>query len=188
MVTLYREHLDSPIGELVCICNNTSIIRLLWASDNEEEEIQKIADWIGESVTLKFGNTVTETVCQELRAYFCGKRKTFSVLPTFVCGSLFAQNVWQEISRIPFGQVLSYQQLAVKCGVSGARAVGNAVGKNPVPILVPCHRIIRKSGELGGFGGGTEIKRKLLRVEGVLFDEGKSQRIIKFGSDPIGFR
>lgn len=181
MITLYRENMDLPIGKHVCICNNVSIIRLLRESDNEEEEIKKITSAAGDAVQVESTNTITSTVCRELDAYFGGKLKQFSVPPVFVLGSSFAQNVWQEIARIPYGQLLSYQQLAFCCNGKGlgARAVGNAVGKNPIPILVPCHRIIRKNGELGGFSWGVEIKRKLLQTEGVLFNEAKPQCLIK---------
>lgn len=181
MITLYRESMDLPIGKHVCICNNVSIIRLLRESDNEEEEINKIACAIGDTVLVKSINHITSTVCREMDAYFDGKLKQFSVPPVFIFGSSFAQTVWQEIVHVPYGQLLSYQQLAFRCAGRevSARAVGNAVGKNPIPILVPCHRIIRKNGEMGGFAWGTDIKRKLLQIEGVLFNEAEPKCLVK---------
>lgn len=181
MITLYRESMDLPIGKHICICNNVSIIRLLRESDNEEEEINKIACAVGDTVQVESTNHITSIVCREMDAYFGGKLKRFSVPPVFIFGSSFAQNVWQEIAHVPYGHLLSYQQLAFRCNGRevGARAVGNAVGNNPIPILVPCHRIIRKSGEMGGFAWGTDVKRKLLQIEGVLFNEAKSKCLVK---------
>jgi O-6-methylguanine DNA methyltransferase len=83
-------------------------------------------------------------------------------------GSDFQKKVWQEVLKIPYGQTQSYQQIATQIGLpKGARAVGTAIGKNPVCLLVPCHRVISADGSLGGFSGGLEIKKKLLQLERV---------------------
>ncbi|ADU26949.1 methylated-DNA--[protein]-cysteine S-methyltransferase [Ethanoligenens harbinense] len=184
MTTLYRACMDSPVGRLTCICTNASIIRLLWASDNEDEEADQLSRMQG-STHVSAANTVADTVCRELDAYFEGQLKAFSVPPAFVYGSPFSRKVWQAIAAVPYGQTVSYQQLAADGGVSGARAAGNAVGRNPIPILVPCHRVLRKSGELGGFSGGVQVKRLLLRLEGISFNENEPQRFIKSGGDTV---
>ncbi|MCK5051697.1 MAG: methylated-DNA--[protein]-cysteine S-methyltransferase [Candidatus Cloacimonetes bacterium] len=102
---------------------------------------------------------------KQLRQYFVGERQIFNI-PLKPIGTNFQLSVWNELKRIPYGETISYQQLAERVGdKKKSRAVGNANGKNPIPIIIPCHRVIRKSGELGGFGGGIKIKRKLLELE-----------------------
>ena len=102
---------------------------------------------------------------KQLRKYFVGERQIFNI-PLKPIGTNFQLSVWNELKRIPYGETISYQQLAERVGdKKKSRAVGNANGKNPIPIIIPCHRVIRKSGELGGFGGGIKIKRKLLELE-----------------------
>ena len=102
---------------------------------------------------------------KQLRQYFAGERKIFNI-PLKLIGTDFQLSVWHELREIPYGETISYQQLAERVGdKKKSRAVGNANGKNPIPIIIPCHRVIRKSGDLGGFGGGIKIKRKLLELE-----------------------
>ena len=102
---------------------------------------------------------------KQLHEYFSGTRKEFSI-PLCLDGTVFQKKVWKELQKIPFGETISYQELAKRVGdIKKARAVGNANRKNPIPIIVPCHRVIQKNGELGGFGGGLEIKRFLLDLE-----------------------
>jgi O-6-methylguanine DNA methyltransferase len=103
----------------------------------------------------------------ELEEYFAGRRKKFT-FPLAPEGTAFQQKVWQAVSAIPFGQVATYQNIAKKIGKSKAvRAVGHANGSNPLPIVIPCHRVIGSNGDLCGYGGGIEVKRKLLQLEGI---------------------
>ncbi|MDP8202853.1 MAG: methylated-DNA--[protein]-cysteine S-methyltransferase [Candidatus Tenebribacter burtonii] len=103
---------------------------------------------------------------RQLRQYFVRERQLFDI-PLKPIGTDFQLSVWNELKKIPYGKTISYQELAHRVGNSNAsRAVGNANGKNPIPIIIPCHRVIRKSGDLGDFGGGINIKRKLLELEG----------------------
>lgn len=118
----------------------------------------------------------TEVECEvalqcvrELEMYFRGKLETFSVAIEFNRGTEFQQAVWNELRRIPFGETISYKELAVRCsGVTYSRAVANANGKNPISIIVPCHRVISSDGSIGGYTGGVDIKEKLLGIEGVV--------------------
>jgi methylated-DNA-[protein]-cysteine S-methyltransferase len=107
----------------------------------------------------------------QLDEYFSGSRRTFS-LPLSLHGTHFQQKVWQALCGIPFGQTRSYAQIAaaVDCP-GGCRAVGMANHANPVMIFVPCHRVIRADGTLGGYGGGPAAKRALLRLEGISVQE-----------------
>jgi methylated-DNA-[protein]-cysteine S-methyltransferase len=109
-----------------------------------------------------------EKTKQQLDGYFAGEREHFSV-PIAAEGTPFQQSVWQALTRIPFGETWSYQQLADEIGNPKAvRAVGLANGKNPVSIIVPCHRVIGKNGKLTGYAGGVERKSALLKLEGIL--------------------
>jgi O-6-methylguanine DNA methyltransferase len=106
---------------------------------------------------------------QELGEYLDGQRRDFSVPVDMSQGTPFQRRVWRAILRIPYGRVRSYQWVAEKVGGKQyARAVGMALGSNPVPIIVPCHRIIAHDGSLGGFGCGLPMKRRLLKLEGTL--------------------
>lgn len=106
-------------------------------------------------------------VMRELDAYFAGKLKVFSVPLEPLRGSAFQHRVWAELMSIPFGETRSYRDIAKALGNPGlARAVGAANGANPVPIIIPCHRVIRSDGTLGGYSSGIHIKKKLLAWEG----------------------
>lgn len=105
----------------------------------------------------------------QLLAYIEGTRREFSLPVDMSAGTPFQRKVWKAITRIPYGRVRSYQWVATRLGGKQyARAVGMALGANPVPILVPCHRIIAHDGSLGGFGCGLPMKRRLLKLEGTL--------------------
>lgn len=100
--------------------------------------------------------------------YMEGSLKDMALEPVFLAGSEFEKKVWEAASKVPFGKTSSYREIAEICGRPQAyRAVGNAMGKNPVLILVPCHRIIKSDGSFGGFSAGPELKEKLLELEGI---------------------
>lgn len=117
------------------------------------------------TVNEQKSSPLLEKACVQLGEYFAGKRKSFD-LPIKMHGTIFQKQVWQELLRIPYGETLSYQDIAVAVGNPKAvRAVGQANNKNRIIILIPCHRIINKSGALGGFSCGTNIKTFLLNLE-----------------------
>jgi methylated-DNA-[protein]-cysteine S-methyltransferase len=104
----------------------------------------------------------------QLREYFLGKRRTFD-LPLAPQGSAFERQVWSKLLAVPYGVTTSYGALAADLGlINGARAVGRANGANPIPIVIPCHRVIGSNGELTGYGGGLPLKRALLELEGAI--------------------
>src|ERR1051325_2484980 len=108
---------------------------------------------------------VLREAAKQLREYFAGKRKSFS-LPLRLAGTDFQRRVWGEIARIPYGETVSYSALAQRAGAPLAvRAAGTSTGRNPAAIVVPCHRVMGKNGDLCGFGGGLERKRYLLKLE-----------------------
>lgn len=101
----------------------------------------------------------------QLAEYFAGGRRDFD-LPLTLTGTDFQQRVWRQLQRVPFGETITYDELAHRAGSPGAsRAAGHANGSNPVAIVVPCHRVIRASGETGGYAGGPDRKRRLLELE-----------------------
>lgn len=140
----------SPIGLLEIIYENNSIVLL------------KFADVITASDTNTY---FPEKIKTQLDEYFMGKRKSFDIKIN-PKGTEFQKKVWQELSKIPFGKTESYSDIAKKIGQPNAwRAVGSACNKNPVMIIIPCHRVISKSGNLAGYAYGTELKARLLEFE-----------------------
>lgn len=110
-----------------------------------------------------------EAARRQLLDYLAGTRHTFDVPLDLSQGTVFQRQVWRTLQRVPFGKLRSYQWIAARVGgPQYARAVGNAVGANPIPIVIPCHRIVAQDATLGGFSGGLSMKRKLLSLEGTL--------------------
>ncbi len=119
-------------------------------------------------ITLHEDDPFMFNVFEELEQYFKCDRKSFSV-PLDLHGTVFQKRVWHELLKIPFGKIITYLALAKQLGDEKlTRAVGTANGANPVPIIVPCHRVINTGGSLGGYSAGLNIKRKLLELEGAL--------------------
>ncbi len=114
------------------------------------------------------GGRVLAEAVRQLSEYFARRRTTFD-LPLVIEGTAFERAVWDALRAIPYGRTLSYGQLAANLGrPRAARAVGHASGSNPLPIVIPCHRLVRSRGELTGFGGGLPMKRSLLELEGAV--------------------
>lgn len=107
---------------------------------------------------------VLDTACQQLDGYFAGQRQRFDI-PISLRGSTFQIQVWSALCQIPFGQTASYRRITDAIGRGCPRAVGSANGANPLPIFVPCHRVIQSDGSLGGYAGGTDAKQHLLDLE-----------------------
>ncbi|MCB5231158.1 MAG: methylated-DNA--[protein]-cysteine S-methyltransferase, partial [Candidatus Cloacimonas sp.] len=121
-------------------------------------------------------NQLIKKVVEQLDAYFTGENKVFSLPLSFEGYTSFQKSVWEQLAKIPFGEVASYGELAKRVNnPKGARAVGNACGKNPFSIVIPCHRAIGSSGQLGGFSSGLDNKRWLLKYEGITTKENKKK-------------
>ena len=145
---------DSPVGRLGLMGEGDHLIALTLPN----QPVPLIAE--RETPVLR------ETK-RQLETYFAGKLRTFDV-PLRLEGKPFRARVWAQLRQIPYGQVISYGELARRIGQPGAaRAVGGANHHNPIAIIVPCHRVIAAGGALGGYGGGLELKRTLLKLEGV---------------------
>lgn len=125
---------------------------------------------IGIGFCSKQNTTTPETeleteIFRQLDAYFTGELREFD-LPFFATGTVFQLMVWEELLKVPYGQTVTYGELAKRVGMpKAARAVGSALNRNPVPILVPCHRVVGAKGQLTGFAGGVEVKQALLNLE-----------------------
>lgn len=139
--------------------------------ESNGEEITKIAFYNNDFIKLNINSkvlkkdTVIEMACKELDEYFKGQRKEFS-FPMLPEGTEFQKKVWKALLEIPYGEKRTYKDIAIKIGNEKAcRAVGLANNKNPLPIVVPCHRVIGSSGKLVGYAGGLDIKEKLLEIE-----------------------
>ena len=159
-MTTYYTYLDSPIDRLLLTSDGRSLTGIYMLDQRNEPKLGR--DWIEFKDAAPFAEA-TRQLCE----YFAGERQDFD-LPLAPSGTPFQIRVWQELRRIPFGQTISYGELAKRVGNANAsRAVGLANGRNPLPIVVPCHRVIGANGKMTGFGGGIWRKEKLLEIERV---------------------
>jgi len=121
--------------------------------------------------TVRKADNHFEYLKKDLKNYFLGKNVSFNFPLTLSDFTPFKKKVWEATREIPYGKVRTYGWIAKKMNGLSARAVGQALNKNPVPILIPCHRVIKKNGETGGFSGGINLKKRLLALEGITFDQ-----------------
>ena len=157
--------LDSPVGQLTLIARKACLVAILWEAEGDNkakyEPMEEDNQW-----------PILLTAQQQLSEYFAGQRSEFDLALDFV-GTNFQTQVWHALLTIPFGQTWTYGQIAAQIGRPQAvRAVGAANGRNPLPIVIPCHRVIGANGSLTGFAGGVQVKEKLLALEGRVFGAG----------------
>jgi methylated-DNA-[protein]-cysteine S-methyltransferase len=151
---------DSPVGPLLLAADDAALRVIEFPSPRHA--VPRDATWIGG------GNAILDAVRVQLDGYFTARRRSFE-LPLGPRGTAFQCTVWRALADIPYGTTISYAQLARRVGKDTAmRAVGAANGRNPLPIVLPCHRVIGSDGSLTGFGGGLPTKRFLLELEGAL--------------------
>jgi methylated-DNA-[protein]-cysteine S-methyltransferase len=154
----HRTHtiVDSPIGPLTLVARDGVLIGLYMREHRHRPDAATFGDESAEDLM---------TVAEQLGEYFAGERTSFD-LPMDAIGTSFQRTVWSALRDIPYGQTISYGQLAARIGrPTASRAVGLANGRNPLSIVVPCHRVVASSGKLTGYGGGIERKRLLLALE-----------------------
>lgn len=143
---------DTEIGRIKISEKDEKIIGLVFSDYKKEDEIEKETD------------AIRKTYLQ-LKEYLSGKRKNFDIEIEMI-GTEFQKKVWKELLNIPYGETRSYKDIAIAIGNGKAcRAVGNANNKNPIAIIVPCHRVIGSNGSMTGYAGGLDIKEKLLKIE-----------------------
>lgn len=152
---MHYEKISSPIGELLAVADDDAIVALRFAAEGCRVE----SGW-------SRGSSLLAEAGRQLEQYFRGQRTRFE-LPLNPAGTEFQQSVWTALQRIPYGKTVSYSDVAQRIGRPRAvRAVGAANGANPIPIVIPCHRVIGKNGSLTGFAAGLSIKQRLLVLEG----------------------
>ena len=144
--------IESPIGRLTIQEEDGFLTNILFGESDRPSKNSIISPIIQKTIN-------------ELEEYFMGRRKTFSI-PLKPKGTEFQQKVWEALTKIPYKQTRSYKEIAnaVNCPM-GSRAVGNANNRNPLPIIIPCHRVIGANGLLVGYAGGLDIKQRLLKIE-----------------------
>ena len=152
----YYTHMASPIGPLLLVADGSGLRQIVLAKNGRPAEPDP--DWPQNSLPFR-------ELTRQLEAYFAGQLENFD-LALAPEGTPFQQRVWTELCKIPYGETISYGNLACRIGNPNAsRAVGLANGSNPIPIVIPCHRVIGSNGNLTGYGGGLHIKEKLLALE-----------------------
>jgi methylated-DNA-[protein]-cysteine S-methyltransferase len=157
---------DSPVGPLILASTPEGVVRISFGP--EDETIAELAEQVSPRV-LRVPRRL-DPVRRELGEYFAGRRQVFEVPLDWRLSRGFRRTVLGELARgVPYGRTVSYKELAELAGSPKAsRATGSAMATNPIPIVVPCHRVLRTGGDLGGYGGGLEAKLWLLRHEGAL--------------------
>jgi len=163
----YADRIETPVGTLLAVVDERgALVALDFEGALDERVLEQ--RWRPRAGTLAWEPAKLGAVRRALERYFAGELRDFELelAPT---GTPFQLRVWDELTRIPYGQTISYAELARRLGSPRAvRAVGSANGANPIPIVIPCHRVIGADGTLTGYGGGLETKRALLELEGVL--------------------
>ena len=148
--------MPSPVGPLLLAADDVGLRRIIFM--NGRDRAQPSPDWVLDR------SAFAETI-RQLKAYFSGELEAFD-LPLAPEGTPFQLQVWRQLCEIPYGETISYGELARRIGnFKASRAVGLANGANPIPIIIPCHRVIGSNGKLTGYGGGLPIKEKLLALE-----------------------
>jgi methylated-DNA-[protein]-cysteine S-methyltransferase len=156
----------SPVGELLVAVTPRGLIRIAY---NAEEYADSVLDELARRVSPRVleAPAALDDVRRELDEYFEGKRTSFDIPVDWRLHDGFGRRVLRATARIPFGKLLTYAEVAAKAGSPrGSRAAGNALGSNRIPIVVPCHRVVRTGGKIGGYTGGIERKEYLLGLEG----------------------
>ncbi|MET8678072.1 methylated-DNA--[protein]-cysteine S-methyltransferase [Streptomyces sp. NPDC004647] len=162
----------TPIGPLLLAATDEGLVNVVFHADEKTSRraLERLAAQLGSRPVEAAETPVLAETVRELRAYFAGTLRDFDLALDWSLSGGFNRRVLRELAAgVPYGTVVGYQDLADRVGDPGAaRAVGAAMGSNPLPVVVPCHRVVESDGGIGGFGGGRETKRALLALEGVL--------------------
>ena len=165
MVDVAFAEMESPFGTLLMASTPKGLVRLAYPDEDRDEVLEDLARKV--SPRLLQAPERLDDVRRQLDDYFDGRLRGFDLEVDYALTHGFVRRVLRATSRIPFGEVRTYRVVAEEAGnVRAVRAAGNALGSNPIPIVVPCHRVVRTGGGLGGYTGGVDRKRFLLRLEG----------------------
>lgn len=156
--------IDSPVGSLLLAATEKGLVRVAYASEDHDAVLGQLAERISPRVLRT--PTRLDAAAREIEEYFAGRRDRFDLPLDFLLSQGFRRTVLSHLSEIGYGTTASYAAIAAAAGSPGAvRAVGTACAKNPLPVVIPCHRVLRSDGSLGQYVGGTEAKRTLLAME-----------------------
>jgi methylated-DNA-[protein]-cysteine S-methyltransferase len=159
--------MDSPLGELLVAVTPRGLVRVAYEDERDDAVLAELAERV--SPRMLHAPERTDAVRRELATYFAHRRRAFETPVDWSLVRGFARGVLGATARVPYGEVTTYSAMAAAAGSPRAyRAAGNALGSNPIPIVVPCHRVLHADGGLGGYAGGLDRKRRLLELEGVL--------------------
>ncbi len=165
MLRIYVDSLNTPLGRIRVAGDDRALLRVLLPCDHGRERLNLELTRAYAPLEIRDGGEIPSRFLEELARYFQGKLVSFQT-PVRPHGTPFQKRVWKILTRIPSGETRSYGWVAGRAGIpGGARAVGQANARNPLPIVVPCHRVVAADGKLGGFSSGVEQKRFLLRLE-----------------------
>ena len=168
VIEIFYSSFESKIGRIFIAATKNGLCRLCLCN-KENIFLKELKNGLKGEIEFNKSFTHLEQYINILRSYFQKKEKNLHLPVEFLFGTKFQKKVWMALRKIPYGESRSYNFIARSISKNRAsRAVGNAVGSNPIPIIIPCHRVIRKNGNLGGFALGIEIKKKLLKVESQL--------------------
>jgi methylated-DNA-[protein]-cysteine S-methyltransferase len=157
--------LDSPFGELLLAASEQGLLRLAFPEEDEDAVLERLAARVSPRIVQAPARL--DPIRRELDEYFEGRRRAFELPLDWTLVGPFGRRVLGATAQIPYGRVSTYTEVAAEAGSPrGSRAAGNALGANPIPIVVPCHRVLRGSGALGGYAGGLPRKQFLLELEG----------------------
>ena len=154
-----QAYYQSPLGAIVVEVDSGAVVSLRYVEDD-------VAAAATDTITQSHNNAITDTF-RWLDVYFSGREPSF-MPPIRLRGTAFQQKVWRELMAVPYGRTVSYGELGRRVGCRSAQAVGGAVGRNPVAVIVPCHRVVGADGSLTGYAYGLDRKRRLLQLEGIL--------------------
>ncbi|MGH2941258.1 MAG: methylated-DNA--[protein]-cysteine S-methyltransferase [Solirubrobacteraceae bacterium] len=165
LVDVAFERHDSPIGRLLVGATDVGLVRVGLAAEDEDEVLEELARRVSVRVLGARSDSVTRAR-RQLDEYFGGRRIAFDVALDWRLARGFRREVLRATAQIPYGQTSSYREVATRAGSPGAvRAAGTALATNPLPIVVPCHRVLRSDGQLGAYRGGADAKAQLLALE-----------------------
>jgi O-6-methylguanine DNA methyltransferase len=165
---IHRACFDTPVGKMLALASNNGVCMFEYVEDEQREErlLQKLTARFGSISVNEDSSPVLDTLTAWMDGYLASKEPSV-IVPVDPDGSEFEKNVWQQLLHIRYGTVISYGDIARTFNdISLSRAVGRAVGNNPVAIIIPCHRVIGSNGHLTGYAGGIERKKWLLAHEG----------------------
>lgn len=164
---IFYDEMDSPLGPLTVVCSDLGVCLIEFGSI--KQSLTNINLWMKKNLIkseLSFNQEEVQPVITQLEQYFNGERTEFD-LPIDLVGTKFQKLVWEQLRKIDFGETKTYKEIAREIGAPKAvRAIGGANNRNPLPIIIPCHRVIGSNGALVGYGGGVDKKEILLEIEG----------------------